>query len=92
MTQASANGGLEILVEASINHDLSSGLIGAKILSFASPEQIVIAREYCRIKHHYTGRQIDAAINSSSGLKEPPPAGNEVNPARRRLSLAPSTT
>ena len=63
MTQASTNGGMEILVEASINHDPSSGQIGAKILSFATVEQIAAAREYCRIKHHYTSDQIENAIS-----------------------------
>ena len=62
MTQASANGGLEILVEAFINRDEPSGLIGAKILRSATPEQIATAREYCRIKNRYTDTQIQDAI------------------------------
>lgn len=66
MTQASTNGGLAILVEASINRDLSSGLIGAKILSFATVDQIATAREYCRIKHRYTDLQITNAIKGDS--------------------------
>ncbi len=57
---------MEILVEASINRDLPSGMIGAKILSFATVDQIAVAREYCRIKHRYTNEQIANAIKGES--------------------------
>jgi hypothetical protein len=65
MMQAAANRGLEILVEASKNHDVSSGLIGAKILSFATAEQIATARAYCRVKNRHTDQQIEEAISKS---------------------------
>lgn len=64
MTQTTANGGMEILVQASIKRDLPSGLIGAKILKSATAEQIFTARGYCRIKHRYTDQQIDHAIST----------------------------
>ena len=65
MTQATANGGLEILVESFINRDLSSGLIGKRILKLATDAQISTAREYCRIKHRYTDKQIETAIRGN---------------------------
>lgn len=82
MTQSTANGGMEILVQASIKHDIPSGLIGAKILKLATPEQIFAARGYCRIKHRYTDKQIDQAMSEEQAARTA-----EISPRDRLIRV-----
>ncbi len=62
ITQQAVNGALGVLVEASINRNAGSTMIGTKVLQHATPHQLDNARHYCRIKFGYTDKTIRAAI------------------------------
>jgi len=68
ITQQAVNGALSVLVEAAINHDTDSTLIGTRALRQATPDQLNNARHYCRIKFGYADNVIASAITSRPSL------------------------